>query len=481
MNYRMIINITAKILCAEAVFMIPAAIISVIYGETGVAGAFALSMGIILILCLPFAMKPSKRTGFYARDGFMTVGIVWLAVSAFGALPTFISGVIPNCIDAFFESVSGFSATGASILSDINNLPKGILYWRSFSHWLGGMGVLLFLLAMGPLFNDSGNSAYLMKAEVTGPKVGRLVPRIRGTAKILYGIYLSLTLAQIILLLIGGTPLFDAVSISFGTAGTGGFPVRGDNMASYSVFTQNVTAVFMVLCGINFNIYYLLIMRETKRILKSDELKIYFLIIVVSIFIITLNVLHIFGSVGEALRHAAFHVAAIISTTGFYTVDYNLWPELSKTMLVFLMVIGSCAGSTGGGVKISRIIIIAKSARRSIYNALRPNSVRLMHMDGELVEEDTVNMVHGYVMLYVIIISITTLIISIDGFNFETNFTAVLACINNIGYGFADVGAVENYGNFSGLSKIVLSFNMLAGRLEIFPIMAIFTPSAWRK
>ena len=481
MNYRIIINITAKILCVEALFMLPAAIISLFYSEGSVALSFAISMAVMLAIGLPLAVKKPERRAFYAKEGFVTVGIVWIAVSIFGALPAFISGAIPSYVDSFFEAVSGFSATGASILTDINNLPRGILYWRSFSHWLGGMGILLFLLAMGPLSKDTGESMYLLKAEVTGPRVGKLVPRIHGTAKILYGIYLALTLSQIILMIIGGTPLFDAVAISFGTAGTGGFAVRGDSLASYPVFAQNVTAVFMVLCGINFNIYYLLIMREAKSAFKNEELRVYLVIIAVSAIVIALNIMKLFGSFGESLHHAVFQVAAIISTTGFYTVDYNLWPEFSKTLMVLLMVIGSCAGSTGGGMKVMRVMIIVKSARRAIYRALRPNSVKLMHIDGGIVEEDTVSMAHGYLMLYVLIVAVTTVIISIDGFNLETNFTAALACINNIGFGFGGVGAVENYSDYSALSKIVLSVNMLAGRLEIFPIMALFTPSVWRK
>lgn len=461
--------------------MAPALLISLYCKEFAGAGAFLITIVLMGTIGIPLALRKPSRRNFYAREGFVTVGLTWIIVSLFGAMPGFLSGAIPSFMDAFFESVSGFTTTGASILPNVEVLPKGILYWRSFTHWLGGMGVLVFILAMGPLSKDSGDSMHLLRAESPGPKVGKLVPRIQSSAKILYGIYVFLTAVQILFMLIGGTPLFDAVTISFGTAGTGGFAVRMDGLASYSHFSQNVTTVFMVLCGINFNVYYLLIMREAKRAFKSEELWTYLAVILVSIIAVALNTFHMFGSLGETIHHSAFQVATIISTTGFSTVDFNLWPELSKTLLLLLMAIGACAGSTGGGIKVSRIIIIFKYARRSIIRALRPNSVRLMHIDGELIEDDTVTMVTGYMMLYIVLLALSILLISLDGFDLETNFTAVLSCLNNVGPGLGLVGPAGNFSHYSAFSKLLLSFNMLAGRLEIFPIMALFTPSVWRK
>ena len=482
MNYGIIVKIIGRILCVEAAFMIPAMLISFGCGEMQPGLWFLATIAVLAIIGLPCGRLRPRRRGFYAREGFVTVGLAWIFVSLFGALPFFLSGEIPHFVDAFFETVSGFTTTGASILTDVEAMSNGLLYWRSFTHWLGGMGVLVFVLAIGPITSgDSGDSLYLLRAESPGPQVSKLVPRMHRTAKILYGIYIVLTVLQAILLLCGGMPLFDAVTTAFATAGTGGFSIKAASMAPYSIYCQTVTTVFMILFGINFSIYYLLLMKEFRRVIRNEELRAYLCILIAAILIITLDIRSMFSGVGEALHHAAFQVASIITTTGFATVNFDLWPELSRTVLVVLMVIGACAGSTGGGIKVSRVLIAFKSARRSIYRTLRPNSVKLMHMDGELIEESTVSGVHGYLLLYVIISAISMLLISLDNFSFDTNFTAVMACINNIGPGLGAVGPASSFADFSVLSKLILAVDMLLGRLELYPIIILCTPSVWKK
>ena len=482
MNYRIITRIVGRILCVEAAFLIPALLISLLGGERAAAMGILVTIAACAVIGVLLALVKPTREGFYARDGFVTVGLAWIVVSLFGALPFFLSREIPNFMDALFETVSGFTTTGASILPNVEKLSNGLLYWRSFTHWLGGMGVLVFVLAIGPITSgEGGNAMYLLRAESPGPQVSKLVPRMRSTAMILYAIYIVMTILQVALLLFGGMPLFDAVTIAFGTAGTGGFAIKATSMAGYSSYCQIVTGVFMVLFGINFSIYYLLLIRQFRRVLRSEELRAYLLIILAAVVIIALDILHTYQSFGRALHESFFQVASIITTTGFATADFNAWPELSRTVLILLMIVGACAGSTGGGIKVSRFLLLIKSAKRSLAQTLRPNSVRLIHMDGELVDDPTVSNVRSYLVLYCLIAGLSMLVLSLDNFSFDTNFSAVMACLNNVGPGLGAVGPASNYSAYSLLSKLVLTFNMLLGRLELYPIIILFSPSAWKK
>lgn len=482
MNYRMIFNIIGKIVCVEAFFMLPALAISLYYGENSAALGISGAIAAAAILAGPFAIEnPAKKT-LYAREGFITVGLTWIAVSAVGALPFLMSGAIPNYIDCLFETVSGFTTTGASILSDVEALPFGLLYWRSFTHWLGGMGVLVFVLALSPLTTkDSGESMHLLRAESPGIRITKLVPRMRRSATILYTIYIVLTLVQIVLLLLGDMPLFDSVTLSFGTAGTGGFGIKNDSIASYSPYCQWIIGIFMIVFGVNFNIYYLLLIRRFRKALKNEELGLYITIVLISTAAIVINTAGRFAGMEEAVRTAFFQVASIISTTGYGTADFNQWPQLSKVILLALMFVGGCAGSTGGGAKVVRILLMFKAARSSIYRVLHPNSVKLLHMDGEVIDDDTASSVNAYMMLYFIIIAVVTLLVSVDGQSLETTFTAAVSCINNIGPGLDAVGPAENFGLFSPFSKIVLTVSMLIGRLEIYPILILLSPRIWKK
>ena len=482
MNYRAVFNIIGKVIGTVAVFMLPALIISLAMGEWTAAVSFVVSILICAAVGLPLAFLKPKRNDIFAREGMVTVGLAWIFVSMLGALPFLISGAIPNYIDCIFETASGFTTTGATILGDVEILPRGILYWRSFTHWLGGMGVLVFLLILNPLSDkNTGEGMHLLRAESPGIKASKLMPRMRDSARILYLIYIALTVLEIVLLLLGRMPIFDAVCLAFGTAGTGGFGVLNDSVASYNPFCQWVITVFMLLFAVNFNVYFLLLVRKFKKALKNEELITFALIVLASIVIISINISRYFTGVGETVRAAAFQVASIISTTGFTTANFDLWPQLSRTILVALMFCGACAGSTGGGAKVIRIIISFKAARRSIYKTMHPNSVRIVHVDGERIDDETVSAVGAYMLAYIILFAAGVLLVSLDGMSFETNFTAVAACLNNIGPGLGGVGAVENYSAFSWFSKVVLTLSMLIGRLEVYPILLLFTPSVWRK
>ena len=482
MNYRAIFNIIGKVLCTVAVFMVPALIISLCLRESMGAVGFVAAILACVAAGLPLAFLKAKRTDIYAREGLVTVGLTWLLVSLLGALPFLISGAIPNYIDCVFETASGFTTTGATILGDVESLPRGILYWRSFTHWLGGMGVLVFLLILNPMADkNSGEGMHLLRAESPGIKASKLVPRMRDSARILYRIYIAMTVLEAILLLAGGMPVFDTVCLTFGTAGTGGFGVLNDSLASYSPYCQWVVTIFMLLFGVNFNVYFLLLMRKFRKAVKNEELIVYACVVAASILLISINIAHYSSTVGETVRAAAFQVASIISTTGYSTVDFNLWPELSRTILVALMFCGACAGSTGGGAKVIRMIISFKAARRSIYKTMHPNSVRIVYVDGERIDDDTVGAVGGYMLVYFIITAAAILLVSLDGKTFETSFTAVAACLNNIGPGLGGVGPMENYSTFSWLSKVILTMSMLIGRLEIYPILLLFVPSVWKK
>ena len=480
MNYKMMGRFIAQILSIEGIFMIPALLISYFGGESGAAVSFAYTLLLVVVIVTILSLLcRNAPSAFYAKEGLVCVGVSWIALSLVGSLPFYISREIPRYIDAFFEIVSGFTTTGSSILPNVEALSKGLLYWRSFSHWLGGMGVLVFLLAFTGE-QGKGFTMHLLRAESPGPSVGKLVPKMRKTASILYMIYIGLTVIDVIFLLFGGMSLFEAVCTAFGTAGTGGFGIKNDSLAGYSPYLQNVTTVFMALFGINFSCYYLLLLGQVRSVFKDEELRMYLCIIFGSILLIVLNLRGFYGSLGETIRHAAFTVSSIITTTGFATTDFDLWPAFSKAIIMLLMVIGACAGSTGGGLKIARALLLSKSLRRNIGQVLKPRKVQVVRNNGSVVDEKILDNANAYLAAYVVIIFLSFLVISLDNFSVGTNFTAVLACFNNIGPGLEAVGPTCNFSAYSTLSKIVLCFDMLAGRLEIFPMLVLFSRSTWR-
>ena len=482
MNFQIIRNIIGYIMLIEAAFMIPALFISLSQQESASVMAFGATIVLLIVVGLPMAVKRAARKSYYAREGFVTVGLGWIIVSIFGALPFTFSGSIPSFVDALFETISGFTTTGASILTDVEALPMGMLYWRSFTHWLGGMGVLVFLLAIGPISGgDSGDTLYLLRAESPGVNVSKLVPRMRRSALILYQIYIALTLAQIILLLLGDVPLFDSITLSMGTAGTGGFSIKNTSIASYSTYTQLIITIFMFLFGINFNVFYFLLLRQFRRAVKNGEFLVYLGTFAIAVGIIFFNVRHLFENLSQALLHTSFTVASVMSTTGYITVDYDLWPQLPRMLLLLLMFMGACAGSTAGGAKVIRIVILLKSARRTINRALHPNAVYLIHVDGELVDDDTVDAVNNYMLIYFVLIAGLTLLLSLDGLDLETTFSSVISCVNNIGPAMNLTGPTLNYSCFSVFGKLLLSIGMLFGRLELYPMLMLFVPQAWRK
>ena len=482
MNFKIMGRFIAQILTIEGVFMIPAALLCVYYQEASALYGFLIAMAAIAVTAsLLFALCRKAPSALDAREGMVCVGISWIVLSLFGCLPFFLSREISRYIDAFFEIVSGFTTTGSSILTDVEALSKGLIYWRSFSHWLGGMGVLVFLLAIAPGGKDTGFTMHLLRAESPGPSVGKLVPRMRKTALILYLIYIVMTVLNIIFLIAGKMPLFEAICTAFGTAGTGGFGVKNDSIASYSPYLQNVTTVFMFLFGINFSCYYLLLLRQFRNVIKDEELRTYVIIVVAAIVLITVNIRNLYGTLEETIRHAAFTVSTIITTTGYATTDFDLWPAFSKGIIMFLMIVGACAGSTGGGLKIARLLILIKSLRRNITKVLNPRKVRMVRNNGAVMNEAVIENTNAYLAAYVLIIIFSYILISLDGFSIGTNLTAVLACFNNIGPGMEAVGPTCNFSQFSDFSKIVLSMDMLAGRLEIFPILVLFSRSTWRR
>lgn len=479
MNRRMVLSMVGRVVLLEAALMLPGLITSIIYRESCVwSFAVAIVASLAVGTFLTVAFKPSSKV-IFAKEGFVIVALCWLVLSAIGALPFYLSREIPSYIDAFFETVSGFTTTGASILTDVEGMSKGLLFWRSFTHWLGGMGVLVFVMAV--VNNLSDRSIHILRAESPGPVVGKIVPKMKETTRILYIIYIVITLLDIIFLLIGGMPLFESLVHAFGTAGTGGFGVKADSFASYSPYIQWVTTIFMLIFGINFNIYYLLLVRKWKTAFKSGELWFYVGMVAVSVVVICVNVYPMFDSFGEAIRHTAFQVATVVSTTGYATVDFNQWPSLSKTILLLLMFVGACAGSTAGGFKCARVVILIKKARRELKKLLHPRSVNAMRFEGKSVDNQVVSSVSSYLTVYIVIFCVTLIVISLDGFDTETNISAVAACFNNIGPAFGAAGPASNYAAFSPLSKIVLSVVMLFGRLEIYPILLTLTPSTWVK
>ena len=481
MNYKMMGRFIAQILSIEGLFMIPALLISMYRGERAALQGFSGTLLLIaMISTVLFVLCRKAPNAFYAKEGLVCVGISWIVLSLIGCLPFYISREIPCYVDAFFEIVSGFTTTGSSILTNVEALSKSLLYWRSFSHWLGGMGVLVFLLAFTGE-NGKGFTMHLLRAESPGPSVGKLVPKMRKTASILYTIYIVLTVLNVIFLLLGKMPLFDAVCTAFGTAGTGGFGVKNDSLASYSPYLQNVTTVFMALFGINFSCYYLLLLGQVRSVFKDEELRLYLGIIFGSILLIVLNLRGFYDTLGETIRHAAFTVSTIITTTGYATTDFDLWPAFSKAIIMLLMIVGACAGSTGGGLKVARLLLLIKSLKRNIGQVLKPRKVQVVRNNGATVDEKVLDNANAYLAAYVVILFLSFLLISLDNFSVGTNFTAVLACFNNIGPGLEAVGPTCNFSAYSTLSKLVLSFDMLAGRLEIFPILVLFSRDTWRR
>ena len=480
MNYKMMGRLMAQIFSIVTLFMLPALGISLYCGEAMAVRGFLWTLALMVALeGILFLTCRKAPDGFYAREGMLCVGLSWLFLSLLGCLPFYFSREIPSFIDAFFETVSGFTTTGASILADVEALSKGLLYWRSFSHWLGGMGVLVFLLAIGSGSNEKGFTMHLLRAESPGPDVGKLVPRMRKNAGILYILYIVLTVLNIIFLQLGDMSLFEAVCTAMGTAGTGGFGIRNDSLAGYSPYLQNVTTIFMILFGVNFSCFYLLLLRQWKAVIKDEELRFYAGIILCSIALIVLDLRGYYNTLEETVRHAAFQVSSIITTTGFATTDFDLWPAFSKSILMALMIIGACAGSTGGGFKCARLLLVLKSLRRNIRQVLQPRKVMVIRSNGRTVDENILSNANAYLSAYVVIIALSFILISLDGYSIGTNFTAVLACFNNIGPGLEAVGPTCNFSEFSTFSKLVLIMDMLAGRLEIFPILALFSRGTW--
>ena len=483
MNYKMMGRFLAQILSIEGVFMIPALCISLYCGDAMAVRGFVFTMlviaGLVLVLAMLCRGAPSA---FYAKEGMVCVAVTWIVLSLVGCLPFYISREIPSYVDALFEIVSGFTTTGASIVPEVEKLSKGIIYWRSFSHWVGGMGVLVFLLAIAPSGEKGrGFTMHLLRAESPGPDVGKLVPKMRKTAAILYIIYVVMTILNVVFLVVGDMPLFEAVCTAFGTAGTGGFGIKNDSMAGYSPYLQNVTTIFMILFGVNFSCYYLLLLRQFQSVFRDEELRTYLGIILGSILLITLNIRGYYDTLEESVRHAAFQVGSIITTTGYATTDFDLWPSFSKTILLCLMVVGACAGSTGGGLKVARLLLLVKGLRRNIRQMLNPRKVEVVRNNGKVVDEKILDTTNAYLAAYVLILFAVFAIISLDGFSVGTNFSAVLCTFNNIGPGLEAVGPTCNFSQYSALSKLVLSWAMLAGRLEIFPILVLFSRETWKK
>lgn len=479
MNRRMVLYMLGKVIQLEAALMLPALITSLIYKEEcTVDFLVTIAVAVTVGFALSLVFKPSSKV-IFAKEGFVIVALCWFALSAIGALPFFLSGEIPSYIDAFFETVSGFTTTGASILTDVESMSKGLLFWRSFTHWIGGMGVLVFIMAVVNTLSD--RSIHILRAESPGPVVGKLVPKMKQTTRILYIIYIALTVLNIVFLLIGGMSLFESLVHAFGTAGTGGFGVKADSFGSYSPYLQWVTTIFMLVFGVNFNIYYLLLMKKWKTALKSGELWFYSGMVVLCIVIIGIAIYPVYGSFGETVRHSAFQVATIVSTTGYATADFNQWPALAKTVIMMLMFVGACAGSTAGGFKCARVIILLKKMRREATKLLHPRSVNTVRFEGKRVDDPVVSSVSSYLVIYVLLYCLMTLMISVDGFDIETNITAVSACFNNIGPALGAAGPASNYADFSAFSKLVLSVAMLLGRLEIYPIILTLSPATWTK
>lgn len=482
MNYRMVSYIIGQIVRVEGVLMLPPLVVSLIYGEDAFA-AFLLPAVISVIVGTLLTIRKPSNTDIFAKEGFVTVGLSWIVLSLIGALPFVIDGCIPSFVDAFFETVSGFTTTGASILTEVESLGRGILFWRSFTHFVGGMGVLVFVLAILPQADTrSVKLMHVMRAEVPGPKVGKLVSKIGRTARIMYGIYIGLTVIEIILLLAGGMPVYDSIVNSFATAGTGGFAIKNASIAAYdSAYIDYVIGIFMFLFGVNFNLYYLILIGHVGEALRSEELRWYLIITGVSTALIAVDIYEIFGSVGDSVRYAFFQVTTVMSTTGFATSDYNTWPALSKVILVLLMFCGACVGSTTGGIKVGRIILLVKSGLREIKYMLHPRAVVAVRSEGKPVERDVLRGANSYMIVYIMLFTASLFLVEmVEECDLVTGFTAVSACLNNVGPGLGEVGPAGNFAALTPFTKILLSIDMLAGRLEIFPLLMLFAPTTWR-
>ena len=480
MNFRAINHTIGLIILLEMAFMLPSLAWCWVDRDPASARAFGAAFVVMGLCALLFLLVGRRARGnFFAREGFVTVAVSWIVLSLLGCLPFYFSGEIPHYVDALFEVVSGFTTTGASILADPAEMSRGLLFWRSTTHWLGGMGILVFMLAILPA--RQGGTLHLMRAESPGPTVSKLTPRLRQTSKILYAIYLALTVVCILLLLAGGMPLFDSLCTAFGTAGTGGFGIKADSMASYSPYLQWVVTVFMALFGVNFSVYYLLLMRKVGLAVRDEEVRLYFLILLASGALIAWDIRDLTPDVSDRIRHAYFQVSSIMTTTGFSTVDFDAWPAFSKSILLCLMAVGACAGSTGGGLKVSRVIILVKSFLAEIRYIVSPKSVQTVRLEHKYVDKVTLNSTRTYAAAYMMLVALSTLILSLDGYNLITNLTAVLSCINNIGPGLDLVGPMANFGIYSDWAMVLLSMVMLIGRLEIFPIFLLFSRSAHGK
>ena len=479
MNRRMVFYTVGKMVCWEAIMLVLPLIVSFIYGDGSWSAivatiAIALALGGLLTLTCR-----TKNQVIYAKEGFVITALAWLAFSAVGALPFVLSGEIPGYVDAFFETVSGFTTTGATILERVETMSHGLLFWRSFTHWVGGMGILVFVMALIPEMSD--RSIHLMRAEMPGPVVGKLVPRARDTASLLYKIYIAMTVVEIVMLLLGGMSFFESVVHTFGTAGTGGFGVRSDSIAGYSPYLQWVITVFMFLFGVNFNVYYLLLIRRFRSAAQSTELWVYLAIVLAAAAAITANILPLAASFSEAVRLSAFQVSSFITTTGFVTTDYNAWPGFSKNILLLLMFIGACAGSTGGGIKVSRVVMLCKLIGRELRRLLHPRSVSTVRFEGKTVEDATLHSVAVYLAVYMLCFVVLVAVLCLEPFDFLTNFSAAASCFNNIGPVLSTGPAVSSFAAYSDFSKVLLSFAMLFGRLEIFPMLIALIPSTWTK
>lgn len=478
MNFPMIIYILGWILNFEALFLIIPLVSAIAFGENTIV-SILITIAVCAAIGIPITMKKPRESSLHSRDGYVIVSLSWIVLSAFGALPFVFSGAIPNYVDALFETVSGFTTTGASILTDVEAMPKSLLLWRSFTHWVGGMGVLVFIMAFLPL--SGGQNMHIMKAESPGPSVSKLVPRVKTTALLLYSIYLILTALEFIMLLFGGLTVFEALTTAFGTAGTGGFSVKNDGLASYSDTVRMIVTAFMILFSMNFYVYFLLISKKFKESLKVAEVWYYLAIIAVATAIVTVNIKGMFPSVGAAFRNAIFTISSMISSTGFTAVDFNLWPELSRTIIVIVMFIGACTGSTGGGIKVYRIIVLFKSMGKELHTLIHPKQVKKIRMDSHEIEHEVIRAVNVFMVCFILVFVISLLCISFEDYDMITNFTAVTATINNIGPGLELVGPTANFAFFSPFSKMVLIFDMLAGRLELFPMLLLFSPVTWKK
>ena len=478
MNFSMIFSILGVVFLFESFFIALPCVVSLVYGESVGFDYLIVSVICLLIGLMLKRIKPKTKV-IYAKEGFVTVSLSWILMSAIGAFPFVVSGEIKSYTDAFFETISGFTTTGATILTDIEILSKTSLFWRSFTHWIGGMGVLVFLLAVMPL--SGVHSFHLMRSESPGPSVGKLVPKVRSTALILYGIYIALSVINFVFLIAGDMTVYESLVTVFATAGTGGFGIYNDSIASFSPYIQWITTIFMFLYGVNFNFYYLILIRKPLQAVKITELRYYVFAFLAATLLIFLNIKGKFGSGLESLRHSAFSVASIMTTTGFATTDFNLWPEFSKGLLVVLMFMGACAGSTGGGMKVSRFVIMAKTVRKELFHLLHPSSIKIIKVDGKSIEHDVIRSVNIFLISYLAIMLFSFLIVSLDNFSFTTNLTAVITTLNNVGPGLDMVGPTGNFSEFSNLSKYVFMFNMLAGRLEIFPMLLIFVPHTWKR